>query len=430
MKILLTTDWYKPVVNGVVTSVINLKKELESRGHEVRVLTLSRSYESYAENGVYYIKSLNLEKIYPNARAVLPHMEPFVRELIWWNPDVVHSQCEFMTFSYALKISKKCQCPLIHTYHTVYEDYIHYLPGGLSNYKTGAKLERKAVACFSKMILSRTSQVIVPTKKVENILKKYGVGEPVSVMPTGVDLSRFKEPINLKEKNAVKKRLGIPLENKVLVSVGRLAKEKNLEELLEYFAKLVREGNGKNLTFLIAGDGPDRERLEKLAEELGIKDQVVFTGMISPDKVAGYYKLGDVFVCASNSETQGITYIEALACGLPALCRRDDCLSQVVTDGYNGFQYENYAYFKIHLDYILEQEERRLEMGRRGQEISSLYSTWNFCTAAEGIYRKVIERQEKYRDGELSREEKNTETKNRWKEIPASWARVIMKRGA
>ena len=179
-----------------------------------------------------------------------------------------------------------------------------------------------------------------------------------------------------------------------------------------------------------AGDGPDRERLEKLAEELGIKDQVVFTGMISPDKVAGYYKLGDVFVCASNSETQGITYIEALACGLPALCRRDDCLSQVVTDGYNGFQYENYAYFKIHLDYILEQEERRLEMGRRGQEISSLYSTWNFCTAAEGIYRKVIERQEKYRDGELSREEKNTETKNRWKEIPASWARVIMKRGA
>ena len=430
MKILLTTDWYKPVVNGVVTSVINLKKELESRGHEVRVLTLSRSYESYAENGVYYIKSLNLEKIYPNARAVLPHMEPFVRELIWWNPDVVHSQCEFMTFSYALKISKKCQCPLIHTYHTVYEDYIHYLPGGLSNYKTGAKLERKAVACFSKMILSRTSQVIVPTKKVENILKKYGVGEPVSVMPTGVDLSRFKEPITLEEKNAVKKRLGIPLENKVLVSVGRLAKEKNLEELLEYFSRLVREEAGKNLTFLIAGDGPDRERLEKLAEELGIKDQVVFTGMISPDKVAGYYKLGDVFVCASNSETQGITYIEALACGLPALCRRDDCLSQVVTDGYNGFQYENYAYFKIHLDYILEQEERRLEMGRRGQEISSLYSTWNFCTAAEGIYRKVIERQEKYRDGELSREEKNTETKNRWKEIPASWARVIMKRGA
>ncbi|HJD41037.1 MAG TPA: glycosyltransferase family 4 protein [Candidatus Blautia stercoripullorum] len=430
MKILLTTDWYKPVVNGVVTSVINLKKELESRGHEVRVLTLSRSYESYAEDGVYYIKSLNLEKIYPNARAVLPHMEPLVRELIWWKPDVVHSQCEFMTFSYALKISKKCQCPLVHTYHTVYEDYIHYLPGGLSNYKAGEKLEKKAVAYFSKIVLGRTSQVIVPTKKVENILKKYGVEEPVSVMPTGIDLGRFKEQITLEEKNKVKKCLGIPLENKVLVSVGRLAKEKNLEELLEYFAKLVQEGAGKQLTFLIAGDGPDRENLENLAEELKIKDQVIFTGMISPDKVPRYYQIGDVFVCASSSETQGITYIEALACGLPALCRKDDCLSQVVTDGYNGFQYENYAYFKMHLKYILEREDRRLEMGRRGQEISSLYSTWNFCTAAEGIYKKAIERQEKYRYEEISRENKDTETKNRWRTIPASWARVIMKRGA
>lgn len=430
MKILLTTDWYKPVVNGVVTSVINLKKELENRGHEVRVLTLSRSYESYAEEGVYYIKSLNLEKIYPNARAVLPHTEPLIRELIWWRPDVVHSQCEFMTFSYAAKISRKCQCPLVHTYHTVYEDYIHYLPGGLSQYKAGAKIEKKAVAYFSKMVLGKTSQVIVPTRKVENILKNYGVEEPVAVMPTGIDLGRFKKTLSSEEKNAMKKKLGIPLENKVLVSVGRLAKEKNLEELLEYFSRLVREEAGKNLTFLIAGDGPDRENLEERARDLKITDQVVFAGMIAPEEVATYYKLGDVFVCASNSETQGITYIEALACGLPALCRKDECLSQVITDGYNGFQYETYEYFKMHLYYILEREARRLEMGQRGREISSLYSTWNFCTAAEGIYRKAIEREEKDRYQDLHREERTSAVTGRWKALSAVWARGIMKRGA
>ena len=144
MKILLTTDWYKPVVNGVVTSVINLKKELEMRGHEVEVLTLSRNFESYAEEGVYYIKSLNLEKIYTNARAVIPHAEPLIQELIWWRPDVVHSQCEFMTFSYAAKIARKCNCPLIHTYHTVYEDYIHYLPGGFSQYKDRGEIRKKS----------------------------------------------------------------------------------------------------------------------------------------------------------------------------------------------------------------------------------------------------------------------------------------------
>lgn len=430
MKILLTTDWYKPVVNGVVTSVINLKKELEARGHEVRVLTLSRNYESYAEEGIYYIKSLNLEKIYPNARAVLPHAEPLIQELIWWRPDVVHSQCEFMTFAYAEKISRKCQCPLVHTYHTVYEDYIHYLPGGLSQYKAGEKLEKKAVAYFSRRILGKTSQVIVPTKKVENILKRYGVEEPMAVMPTGIDLGRFKKSLLAEEKNKMKQRLGIPLENKVLVSVGRLAKEKNLEELLEYFSRLIQEEKEDRLTFLIAGDGPDRENLEELAERLQIRDQVVFAGMIAPEEVAGYYKLGDVFVCASNSETQGITYIEALACGLPALCRKDGCLDQVIIDGYNGFQYESFEYFKMHLHYILEQEERRLEMGRRGREISSLYSTWNFCTAAERIYKKAIEREAKARYQIPSEEEGAAGIRRKWKNLSAAWTRGIMRRGA
>ena len=428
MKILLTTDWYKPVVNGVVTSVINLKNELERRGHEVRVLTLSRTFASYEEEGVYYIKSLNLEKIYPNARAVLPHAEPLIQELIWWRPEVVHSQCEFMTFSYAAKIARKCNCPLIHTYHTVYEDYIHYLPGRFSQYKTGAKLEKKAVACFSRMVLGKTSQVIVPTQKVENILKKYGVEEPVAVMPTGIELGRFKERISREEIDRKKKELGIPLENKVLVSVGRLAKEKNLEELLEYFSKLIKEGAGKNLTFLIAGDGPDRENLGTLAKKLQITDQVIFTGMIAPEEVGRYYKLGDVFVCASSSETQGITYIEALACGLPALCRKDECLDQVVTDGYNGFQYENYEYFKMHLNYILEDEERRQEMGHRGQEISQLYSTWNFCTAAERIYRETIERQERY--PETDGEKRTEGVRGRWRVFAHAWAKGIMKRGA
>ena len=106
----------------------------------------------------------------------------------------------------------------------------------------------------------------------------------------------------------------------------------------------------------------DRERLEQITKELDLTKYVIFTGMVAPEKVPEYYQLGDVFVCASNSETQGITYIEAMASGLPALCRKDDCLKQVITDGYNGFQYENYEYFRMHLDYILEQSNRELPL--------------------------------------------------------------------
>ncbi|MEE0713807.1 MAG: glycosyltransferase family 4 protein, partial [Blautia sp.] len=368
MKILLTSDWYKPIVNGVVTSVVNLKKELEERGHEVKVLTLSPTYESYRKENVYYIKSLNLKMIYPNARAVLPHVERFIQELIDWKPDIVHSQCEFMTFSYAVKISKKCKCPLLHTYHTIYEDYIHYLPGGLSSYKLGAAFEKKIVAQLSRSILNKTNQVIVPTEKVEKILDKYEVEEPISVIPTGIDLKNFQSRMTEKECENLKKYWNIPLENKVLVSVGRLAKEKNLEEILNYFARLIYEEEKQNLTLLIVGDGPDRERLEKISESLSLTGKVIFTGMVNPKDVGIYYQLGDVFVCASNSETQGITYIEALASGRPALCRKDECLNQVITDGYNGFQYETYEYFKMHLEYILEDETRKAEMGLRAKE--------------------------------------------------------------
>lgn len=421
MKILITTDWYKPIVNGVVTSVLNLKKELEERGHEVRVLTLSRDYHSYEEDGVYYIKSVNLEKIYPNVRAVLPHREAYIQELIQWNPDVVHSQCEFMTFSYAVKISRKCNCPLLHTYHTIYEDYLHYLPGTFFQYTKGAALEKKMVAKFSKAVLKKTQQVIAPTKKVEELLKNYEVSEPISVIPTGIDLKRFQEVLSKEERNRRREALGISQDSKVLVSIGRLAKEKNLEEILIYFRKLTKEELTFKLKLLIVGDGPDRERLEGIAKTLQLQKKVIFTGMVTPEEVAQYYQLGDVFVCASNSETQGITYIEALASGIPALCRKDACLDSVITDGYNGFQYETYEFFKMHLQYILEREERRVEMGVCARQTAKLYSTWNFCTMAERLYKEAIVSKERIQVG--------TTVENL--RLSFSWSRRnILRRGA
>lgn len=421
MKILITTDWYKPIVNGVVTSVLNLKKELEERGHEVRVLTLSRDYHSYEEDGVYYIKSVNLEKIYPNVRAVLPHREAYIQELIQWNPDVVHSQCEFMTFSYAVKISRKCNCPLLHTYHTIYEDYLHYLPGTFFQYTKGAALEKKMVAKFSKAVLKKTQQVIAPTKKVEELLKNYEVSEPISVIPTGIDLKRFQEVLSKEERNRRREALGISKDSKVLVSIGRLAKEKNLEEILIYFQKLIKEELTFKLKLLIIGDGPDRERLEGIAKTLQLQEKVIFTGMVTPEEVAQYYQLGDVFVCASNSETQGITYIEALASGIPALCRKDACLDSVITDGYNGFQYETYEFFKMHLQYILEREERRVEMGVCARQTAKLYSTWNFCTMAERLYKEAIVNKERVQVG--------TTVENL--RLSFSWSRRnILRRGA
>ena len=151
--------------------------------------------------------------------------------------------------------------------------------------------------------------------------------------------------------------------------------------------------------------------------------------MISPDKVAGIISWEMYLYVASNSETQGITYIEALACGLPALCRRDDCLSQVVTDGYNGFQYETMLILRSIwiISWSRKRDVWRWDAGARK------FPAYILLGISALLQRGLSE---SYRaSGEIQRrrtfrEEKNTETKNRWKEIPASWARVIMKRGA
>lgn len=157
MKVLITTDWYRPVINGVVTSVLDLSEGLTAMGHEVRILTLSGSIHSYREGSVTFIGSVSVGMVYPNARLRTARGEALVRELIDWRPDVVHSQCEFSTFAFARRIANACGCPLVHTYHTVYEDFTRY-------FSPNVRFGRFLAAAFSRHVLAQTAAVIVPTR--------------------------------------------------------------------------------------------------------------------------------------------------------------------------------------------------------------------------------------------------------------------------
>ena len=309
MKILITTDWYTPAVNGVVTSVKNLQRELERRGHEVRILTLSQSLHSWSRDGVTAIGSVNAGRIYPGARLRTAMAGRWVRELMDWRPDVIHSQCEFSTFFLARRIAEELDVPLVHTYHTVYEDYTHY-------FSPSVRWGRCAVAAFSRWVAAQVDGMIAPTGKVRGLLQGYGVRCPVFVVPTGIDLRRFQQEGDPMRRAVLRASLGIPAENTVLVCVGRLAEEKNIQELLKLRASL----GSRPVTLLLVGDGPDRPRLEQVAHDLRLEaPAVIFAGMVPPEEVPEWYRLGDLFVSASSSETQGLTYIEALAAGVPAL---------------------------------------------------------------------------------------------------------------
>jgi 1,2-diacylglycerol 3-alpha-glucosyltransferase len=380
MKILLSTECYAPVINGVVTSVMNLERELMELGHEVRILTLSTTNQSYRKDHVTYIRSVGAGKLYPGARFTLRTDNECIEELIDWQPDIIHSQCEFSTFLMAKQIAKKVQIPIVHTYHTVYEDYTHY-------FSPNKKWGKAMVALFTRVILKNTECVIAPTNKVRSLLVEYGVNRPIHVIPTGINLKQITIPIDEQDKQMLRKQIGIPDHHRVLLFVGRLAKEKNIEEIIWYLSKMDHE----NVSLLIVGDGPHREALELYAKKLGMTNQIHFVGMISPKEISSYYQLGDVFVSASNSETQGLTYVEALANGVPALCRKDACLDEVIKDGVNGWQYSVFEEFAEKLQDILSQNDQyqRLSNHARAGAISN-YSSDAFAGKVERIYQHAI----------------------------------------
>ena len=373
MKVLITTDWYAPVINGVVTSVLLLQRELERRGHDVRVVTLSNSLHTYKADRVYYMGSVSANRIYPGARLRVNRNRSLLQELLAWHPDVVHSQCEFSSFRVAYAISSRLGVPIVHTYHTVYEDYTHY-------FSPSVRVGRYVVSAFSRWICSRAACIVAPSRKVETLLREYGVSCRIEVIPTGVDLDVYRRPSAPDRVEELRRRWAIPDDRTVLLYLGRMAKEKNLEQLIDQIAAARR----KDAVLLLVGDGPDREAVLAYAGEKGV--EVIYTGMVPHSEVPDYYRLGDLFVTASTSETQGLTYFEALAAGVPVLCRRDRCVDGVVENGVNGWQYDGAADFSRYLTDFCQDEALRREMAEAAWESAEKFSAEAFGAAAERLY--------------------------------------------
>lgn len=380
MKILLTTDWWVPAVNGVVRSVLLLREQLMAQGHDVKVLTLSSNGHSYEEDGVIYLGSMDAGRIYPGARIRCSATGHWKEELKHWKPDIVHAQCEFSTFGPAWRVARRCGCPLVHTYHTVYEDYTRYL---IPSVRYG----RMAVQQFTRIIAARCTAIIAPTEKVRVLLEDYGVKCPIYTVPTGIDLSAF-HPVSAEQRQELRRELGLPEDKTLLVAVGRIAAEKEPEMLLQMLAEETPE---ERPTLVFVGDGPYRPELEQQTADLGLSDWVIFTGMIPPAKVMSYYQVGDAFACASQSETQGLTYFEALACGLPLLCRADPCLDGVVEDGKNGWLWRDQLEFHAGLQALRTGGAARwAELSQGALDTAERYSAENFARQVLDVYDEVL----------------------------------------
>lgn len=380
MKVLITTDLYTTATNGVVTSVKNLAQELKSAGHEVKILTLSDTIHSHREEDIYFIRSMPLN-IYPDVRMPLPNTHRLIRELIEWQPDIIHSQCEFFSFQYARHIAKRTGAPLVHTYHTQYEQYVSYvLPG--------KHISELLVRTFSRKRLKKVDIIVAPTAKMKKVLEDYGVKNHIRIVPSGISLQQHQGRMAPEERERMRSLLGIPRQHKVILNLGRLGTEKNLDEVLRLFrAQLQRR---PELTLLIVGDGPARDSLEALAAKLEISEHVIFTGMVEPSEVQKYYQLGDVFVSASTSETQGLTYIEAAANGLPLVCRQDPCLDGVIHSGENGYTFTSAEEFLDEMEQVLQDPDWCICAGEESEKIAASYGKEQFAQNIEAVYETAL----------------------------------------
>ena len=233
MKILLASDTWSPMVNGVVRSVELLYHQLLALGHDVRVVTLAQNGHSHEENGILYVGSISAERVYPGVRisaaGALP-ISHWLDELEAWGPEVIHTQSEFSTFMLAQRVARRCHCPVVHTYHTVYEDYTQYL---FFSERLGRMTAEKA----TRILSGYCSLMLAPTEKVRAMLNRYGVSCPVVTVPTGIDLTAFgPAKDNGEEKARMRAELGIPEGDTVLLSLGRLAAEKNHAQLVRLLA--------------------------------------------------------------------------------------------------------------------------------------------------------------------------------------------------
>ncbi|MBS5964068.1 glycosyltransferase family 4 protein [Finegoldia magna] len=377
MKILITTDTYRPTINGVVTSIESLKKALDRLGHDVRILTFSDSFNSKQEGDIYYMGSLGAGKFYPDARMNKLFYNRFYEDIMDWKPDIVHSQTEFTMFIQAKKIAKDLDIPLLHTYHTVYEDYTHYFS---LNKKIGKELAKQ----FTKQIIKNTDGVVVPTNKIYNLLTEYNIHEDIYVAPTGINVNKLSECDDFDIRSGYK----IPEDKHIVLFLGRIGKEKNITEILQYLENINRD----DIVFIIAGAGPFLSELKDICSNSKIRDRLIFTGMIDSSKVGNFYSKADVFVSASTSETQGLTFIESMACSTPIICRHDDCLDGVLIEGKTGFGYDTEEEFIDYLNQILDNEKLRDKMGKNCKQlVDENYTEDSFANKIEKIYKKVIE---------------------------------------
>ncbi len=390
MRIALFTDTYPPQINGVAASTYILRNELEKHGHEVYVVTTykgSGKHKWDEDHKILRLAGVQLKFLYGYVMTSPFHVSA-LEEIRKLNLDIIHAQTEFGVGIFARICAKQLKIPLVSTYHTTYEDYTHYV--NFINSRKVDEIAKIGVAKLSRLYGDSSIEVIAPSIKTKEMLEGYHVRREINVIPTGLELDKFDPKLTSKEtRSDIRKQYGFNDDDKLIIYVGRLAEEKALDLVVKGIAETLKQGI--NIKLLIVGDGPDFNRLNQLAEELKVTDSVKFAGAKPRDEIPTLYHSANAFISASLSETQGMTFIEALASGLPLFARYDDVLKELLIPEKTGwfFKDENDLPKYIQEFLSLNDEQYQLVSDQCIEQVQP-YSSETFYQSVIQVYENTI----------------------------------------
>lgn len=383
MNIGLYTDTYFPQISGVATSIKTLKDTLEKQGNNVFIFTTTDPHVSkkQVEPNVFRFSSVPFIS-FTDRRIAYRGLFEAVKIAKEVQLDIVHTQTEFSMGSIGKFVARQLDIPAIHTYHTMYEDYLHYV-------LNGHLLKPVHVKAFTRSYLKNMNGVIAPSQRVKSLLERYQVEPPIRVIPTGVDIAG----INEVKMPKVRQKLGLTNDNLVLLTLSRIAAEKKIDRILSVLPEIIEIF--PQVRLVIAGDGPDVDLLQAQVKRLTLEDYVIFTGNIPHEEVASYYQMANLFVSASDTETQGLTYIEALAAGTKCVVYDTDYTEHVFDSPALGQTFTNKREMLQEILQYLRENSWTIPQDLLAKKLEQISAT-HFANEVAAFYRWAIKtKQEK-----------------------------------